>query len=187
LAEAINEERLNMKIAIFVLLLLAVHVSPEEQKLHFSPVFDTEADFTQVGDSNVYITGNWVAMDEHSKLPGVSMSEITCARNLKLCQELQGNLVVQGNMFSLVPDSKDYNVVRWDSEEIMATSVGGACKMANSLKFDRKNKKVYALESLSVPLDTLTQALRAHCNAAAGSRWELHGKTMYWLGSTLNK
>jgi hypothetical protein len=117
------------------------------------PVVDAPVDFTQVRDSDAYVKGNWVALGEHSKLPGISVSEITCDRGSKICRELQGNLIVSGNMFSLVPDDVEYNVVRWTSEETVATSIRGICKTINSLKFDRKNKKVYAIQSLSEPVE----------------------------------
>jgi hypothetical protein len=45
------------------------------------------------------VKGNWIALDERSKLPGASVSEITCDRAAKVCRELQGNLVVLGNMW----------------------------------------------------------------------------------------
>src|SRR5262245_37144886 len=101
-----------------------------------------------------------------------------------MCHELQGNLVVSGNMFSLVPEAMEYKVVRWTSDEIVATSINGICKALNSLKFDRKNKRVYAIQSLSEPIENLPKMSRDICNAV-GSRWELRGETMYWQRPTL--
>jgi hypothetical protein len=139
-----------------------------------------------VNDSEAYVKGDWVALDEHSKLPGVSMSQITCYRTEMICHELQGNLVIVGNMFNLVPDSADYKILRWTSEEIVAQNIGGICKVLNSLKFDRKNKKVYFLQSLSEPVENLPKLSRDICNAV-GLRLELRGETMYWEGQTLNQ
>jgi hypothetical protein len=158
-----------------LLLILALAGAPE-QKLQFNPVVDTPVDFTQVRDSDAYVKGNWVPLNERSKLPGVSMSEITCDRHLNLCRELQGNLVISENMFSIVPDQVEYKVVRWNSEEIVANAIGGTCKTLNSLKFDRKNKKVYAIQSLSEPIENLPNVSRRLqcCGFNMGTSWRDH-------------
>jgi hypothetical protein len=175
-----------MKRTISLMGILVVAGIVSAQKLHFEPVTDGPVDFSQVTAASAYVRGNWLALDEHSKLPGVSMSEISCDHKAMICHEVQGNLVVDGNMFSLVPDVVDYQITRWTAAEIVATNVGGICKVLNSLKFDLKNKKVYALQSLSEPVEDLPKMSRDACNAV-GQRLELRAATMYWQGPTLKQ
>jgi len=169
---------------LFIVFLVCLAGPVFAQGLHFEPVLDEPLDFSQVTNSSVYVAGNWKALDERSKLPGVSMSEITCSRKEMSCHELQGNLVVQGNMFTLVPGDVDYQIIRWTTEEIVATNIRGICKVLNSLKFDFKSKKVYFLQSLSEPVENLPKLSRDLCNAT-GQRLELRAQTMYWQGSTV--
>ena len=164
------------------LLILLVTMAPTlalGQHNQFNPVFDRPVDFAQVSDSDAYVAGNWVALDEHSKLPGVSVSEIRCDRSEKVCHELQANLIFVGaDEFDLTPDSLDYNIVRWNSKEIVAQNIGGICKALNSLRFDRMTKKVYYLQSLSEPVESLPDMSKKMCNAL-GLRLELHAKAGY--------
>lgn len=173
----------TMKLTALILCFFIFGVAAA-QKFNFVPVVDGPVDFTQVTTSYAYVSGNWIALDERSKLPGVSMSQITCDRKEMVCQELQGNLVVQGNMFSLVPDDVQYQITRWTPDEIVASNIGGICKVMNTLKFDLKNKKVYSLQSLSEPVENLPKMSRDACNAV-GQRLELRAATMYWQGSTM--
>lgn len=157
------------------------------QHSQFNPIVDSPVDFAQVSDSQAYVAGNWVALDERSKLPGVSVSEISCDRAQKVCHELQANLVfVGGDEFSLMPDAVNYNVVRWNSKEIVAQSIGGICKALNSLRFDLLTKRVYYLQSLSEPVESLPELSKKMCNAI-GLRLELHAKSAYSTRPTLIK
>lgn len=167
-----------MKLRALILCLLTFTVATA-QKLHFEPVIDGPVEFRQVTDYYVYVNGNWKPLDDRSKLPGVSMSQITCDRKEMTCHELQGNLIIQGDMFSLNPDSLDYRVTRWTADEIVASNIGGICKVLNTLKFDRKAKRVYYLQSLSEPVENLPKMSRDICNAV-GLRLELRAQTMYW-------
>jgi hypothetical protein len=145
----------------------------------FNPIVDSPVDFAQVSDNHAFVEGNWVALDERSKLPGVSVSEISCDHAQKVCHELQANLVfVGGDEFSLIPDALDYSVVRWNSKEIVAQNIGGICKVLNSLRFDLLTKKVYYLQSLSEPVESLPELSKKMCNAV-GMRLELHAKAVY--------
>ena len=82
-------------------------------------------------------------------------------------------------MFSVTPDSVEYKVQRWNQLEIVASTIVGICRMNNTLKFDRKNKKVYWLATLSEPVDNLPKMSQNICNSAGQQRLELHGETMY--------
>jgi hypothetical protein len=149
------------------------------QRNQFNPIVDGPADFAQVSDSYAHVEGNWMALDERSKLPGVSVSEISCDRTQKICHELQANLVFVGSdEFALTPDALDYSIVRWNSKEIVAQNIGGICKALNSLRFDRLTKKVYYLQSLSEPVESLPELSKKACNAL-GLRLELHAKAVY--------
>ena len=173
----------RMKLTALILCLLTFGVAPA-QKLHFEPTVDGPVEFSQVTASSAYVSGNWMALDERSKLPGVSMSQITCDRKEMTCHELQGNLVVVGDMFRLMPDALDYRITRWTPNEIVASNISGICKVLNTLKFDLKTKQVYYLQSLSEPVENLPKTSRDACNAV-GLRLELRAETMYWEGSTM--
>ena len=174
----------TMKLTGLILCLLTSFGFAAAQKLHFEPTVDGPVEFSQVTASYAYVRGNWVPLDERSKLPGVSMSQITCDRKEMACHELQGNLIVQGNMFNLAPDELDYRITRWTPDEIVASNIGGICKVLNTLKFDLKNKKVYSLQSLSEPVENLPKMSREACNLV-GLRLELRAETMYGEGSTM--
>jgi hypothetical protein len=107
----------------------------------------------QVSPSYAWVRGHWIALDKQSELAGPSVSEINCVRHLKVCHEAQGNIVVIGGAIALQADGVDYDIERWNSKEIVASTIGGACKVRNVIKFDLVEKRVYFLQELSEPLD----------------------------------
>lgn len=162
-----------------IFLLVVASLSGQGKNLQFVPITDMPLDFSQVGDDDAYVQGDWVAMDKHSELAGISTSEIICSRKGMVCHESQANLTIMGNAFTLRPDYLDYKITRWNSREIVANNISGICRVNNSLKFDRKNKKVYFLATLSEPVENLPKMSKEICNAAGEQRLELQGNTMY--------
>jgi len=148
----------------------------------FSPAFpDQPVDFSQVSDSGAWVRGHWVASDpadKQSQLTGPSTSEISCDRERTTCTDTTANIVVMGNTFSLYGGQDEYNVERWNAKEIVASNVGGACRLRNVIKFDRAQKRVYSMQTLSEPIDDLTKKLRDTCKLS-GMTLEPKNSTMW--------
>jgi len=142
---------------------------------------DPPADVTQVGDSWASVKGHWVPVDPsdvNSRLAGPSTSEISCDRAEKVCRETQANITVMGNSFSLTADYIEYTVERWNNKEIVASNVGGVCRVRSVIKFDLVNKKVYFMQALSEPVTDLAKLSKDVCNAT-GMSLELKNSTMW--------
>jgi hypothetical protein len=170
-----------MKTAALLLITLTAFVSAQEKTSQhhrtFPPMTNEPVDM-QIGVDSVYVTGHWIALDERSTLSGPSVSEISCEKATNVCHESQANIAVIDNMFSLTGDSVDYAVTRWNSNEIVAQNISGVCRVLHTPKFDLKNKKVYALDSLSEPVENLPKMSKDACNAV-GLRLELRANTTY--------
>ena len=158
---------------------------PKQQKHLFAashhrtfPALVNEPVNIQVDAGSVYAKGSWIALDEHSTLPGPSVSEILCEKSSKVCHELQSNIVIMDDMFTLNADSVDYPITRWNEKELVAQTISGICRVLHTLKFDLENKTVYLLDSLSEPTEDLPKTSRDACNAV-GLRLELRGETTY--------
>lgn len=146
----------------------------------FSPVIpDEPVDFSQVTDSSAWVRGHWIAVDPTDKkdeLTGPSTSEISC--NTKACTDTNANIVVMGQTFALSGGYDEYTVERWNSKEIVASNIGGACHVRNVLKFDRVKKKVYWMQTLSEPIDDLPKGLKDSCKLV-GMNLELKNSTLW--------
>jgi len=146
----------------------------------FIPVMpDEPVDFSQVSDSYAWVRGHWVSADPTDKnddLTGPSSSEISCSS--KTCTDTSANIVVMGNTFALSGGYDEYTVERWNSKEIVASNVGGACRARNVIKFDRVQKRVYWMQALSEPVDDLPKALKGTCKLV-GMNLELKAATMW--------
>ena len=62
------------------------------------------------------------------------------------------------DVFSMSASQDEYVVERWDSKEIVASSVVGLCKVRNVIKFDLVQKRVLFMQTLSEPIDDLPKA-----------------------------
>jgi hypothetical protein len=140
---------------------------------------DQPIDFLQVNDTNAWVSGHWVPVDpfdKKSEMTGPSVSEISCTR--RVCNESSANITVIGNMFSLSSDNTEYSVERWDKKEIVASAVGGTCRVRTVLKFDREQKRVYWMQSLSEPVNDLPKMSQDACKLV-GMYLELKASTMW--------
>jgi hypothetical protein len=148
----------------------------------FSPVLpDEPVDFSQVNDSGAWVRGHWVAADptdKKSELTGPSTSEISCDREGKTCADTTASITVMGNTFALSGGRDEYTIERWNSKEIVASNVGGACRVRNVIKFDRVQKRVYSIQTLSEPIDNLPKGLRDLCKLSS-MNLELKNSTMW--------
>jgi hypothetical protein len=141
---------------------------------------DQPVDFGQVNDSNAWVRGHWIAADPASKkdeLAGPSTSEISCNHSSKTCIDTNANIVVIGSTFELSGGHDEYAVERWDSREIVASNVGGICRVRNVLKFDRVQKRVYWMQVLSEPIDDLPKGIK-ECKLV-GMNLELKNSTLW--------
>jgi hypothetical protein len=155
---------------------------------HFNAVVDNPKPDFQVTADSAYAKGNWVALDKQSEIPGIDTSEITCVKSEKVCHEAQANLVDSGDgTFMLSGDYEEYPVVRWNKDEIFARYVGGVCHAANIIKFDLQTNKVYSLQTLTEPIESLhLPKLSQDMCKAIGMSLELHAPTVYHQGPTVN-
>jgi hypothetical protein len=155
---------------------------------HFNVVVDEPKPDFQVTADSAYAKGNWVALDKQSEIPGIDTSEITCTKSEKVCHEVQANLVDIGDgTFMLSGDSEEYPVVRWNKDEIFARYVGGVCHAANIIKFDLQTNKVYSLQTLTEPIESLhLPKLSQDMCKAIGISLELHAPGVYHVGPTQN-
>ena len=148
----------------------------------FAPILDRPADVIQ-DSATLSATGVWLPVDrtdKKSQLSGPSVSEITCYRARNTCTELQANMTVfPDGSFTLSPDSMTYQVSRWNDKELVAQTIGGICRVMMTLKFDFVNKKVYARNSLSEPVNDLSKTSQEMCLAADGMFLELHGGSTF--------
>ena len=107
--------------------------------------------------------------DKKANLTGPSASEISCDRADKVCHETQANITVIGDSFALTADYLTYTVERWNAKEIVASTVGGRCRVRSVIKFDRVNKKVYFMQALSEPVTDLPKLAKDVCDASSMS------------------
>src|SRR5262249_44743621 len=138
-------------------------------------------DFSQVSDSAAWVEGHWVPVDpgdRKSRLPGPCISQISCDDAGRVCYEKQANILVFGDMFSLNADYVQYTVERWNEKEIVASTTEGICRVRNVIKFDRVNRKVYWMMTLSEPLNDLPKWSKDACDDAK-MYLELKASTMW--------
>lgn len=161
-------------VLISSVLLYAQVEPPPFQPMTNSPVL------LQSDSDHLYVEGNWISVDKQP-LSGPSVSEISCDRAEGQCHEAQANImVVSKGIFTLVAASVDYKIIRWNSREVVAQNAPtGICRVVNVLKVDLQAKKVFALQTLSEPVDSsLPQMGKDICNAA-GLNLELRDKTAF--------
>lgn len=128
----------------------------------------------------VSVDGHWVASDEKSKMTGPSVSSITCDRKEGICEEEQGNITVMENTFTLSADHLEYKIERWTAKDIVASHIGGICRVRDVIKIDIEAKRVFYSQALSEPVDDkLPKMSKDACNLV-GMNLELKQSTM-WL------
>jgi len=164
-----------------ILVILLVTASLVVAQNGFEPVIaDQPVNFSQVNDSYAWVRGHWAAVnptDKKGALTGPSTSEISCGG--KTCTDTNANVVVMGNTFALNAGYDEYTVERWNSKEIVASNVSGICRVRNVIKFDRVQKRVFWMQTLSEPLDTkMPQMSKDMCNAV-GMNLELKDSTLW--------
>jgi hypothetical protein len=118
--------------------------------------------FSQVNDSSAWVKGHWVDTD----MTGPSTSLIFCEHSTKKCTDNSANIYVFGNTFTLDSSQDDYAVERWNKQEIVASNVDGICRVRNVIKFDRVQKRVYWMQTLSEPIDDLPKTEQDMCKFA---------------------
>lgn len=175
-------------VPVILALLLTGSAFGQVNHHHFNATFDDPKPDLQVTADLAYAKGNWVALDKQSEIPGIDTSEITCVKSEKVCHEVQANLVDLGDgTFTLSGDSEDYPVVRWNNDEIFARTVSGVCRAANAIKFDLRAKKVYSLQTLTEPIESLhLPKLSEDMCKAIGMSLELHAPSVYHVGPMPN-
>jgi hypothetical protein len=170
-----------MRRTLILLFVFAVSQQAMGQNGFESTFPDRPVDFSQVNDSGAWVRGHWVAADptdKQSQLTGPSTSEISCDRARKTCTDTTANIVVMGSTFALSGGQDEYNIERWNAKEIVASNVGGACRLHNVIKFDRVQRRVYSMQTLSEPIDDLPKGLRDICKLS-GMTLELKNSTMW--------
>jgi hypothetical protein len=135
---------------------------------------DQPVSFFQVNDSSAWVRGHWVGPD----MVGPSVSEISCDRSSMTCTDTQATIYVDGAMFSLDSNQDEYTVERWDKKAIVASNVGGICRVRNVIKFDREEKRVYYMQTLSEPTEDLPKLSQDVCKFAS-MHLELKDRTMW--------
>ena len=138
-------------------------------------------DFSQITDSRAWLEGHWIAVDPNDKnsaLTGPSASEISCDRQRKTCTDNNANIVVDGNAFSLSAAADEYTIERWNGKEIVASNIKGICRVRTVIKFDRAQKRVYLMQTLSEPIEELPENSKKLCKLA-GLNLELKASTMW--------
>jgi hypothetical protein len=133
----------------------------------------------QITPDSVWVEGHWVALDKQSTLSGPSVSTISCDRHRGECDEQQANIVVMDNTFGLSADDLEYKIERWTSKEIVASNVGGICRVRNVLKFDLEAKRVYSLQTLSEPMDEKLPQMSKDACKKIGMNLELKASTLW--------
>jgi len=142
---------------------------------------DEPVNFSQVSDTSAWIEGHWVPVDpsdRKSAMLGPSISQISCDHASNVCYEKQANIIVIGDMFSLNTDLVEYTIERWNTREIVASTVVGLCSIRSVIKFDRVNRKVYWMQTLSEPLNDLPKKRQDDCKDAS-MYLELKASTMW--------
>lgn len=148
--------------------------------------FDTVIPPQALGDTlhidrdYVTVDGHWIPSDEKSKMTGPSVSSIVCDRKEGTCSEEQGNITVMGdNTFTLSADHLDYKIERWTMKDIVASNVGGICRVRNVIKIDIEAKRVFYSQALSEPVDDkLPKMSKDACNLI-GMNLELKQSTLF--------
>lgn len=147
--------------------------------------FETLIPPQELGDSlhidrdYVSVDGHWVPSDEKSKMTGPSVSSIVCDRKEATCEEEQGNIMVMGNSFTLSADHLEYKIERWTAKDIVASHVGGICRVRDVIKIDIEGKRVFYSQALSEPVDDkLPKMSKDACNLV-GMNLELKQSTMW--------
>jgi len=138
-------------------------------------------DFSQINDSYAHVSGHWIPVDAGDKrdaLTGPSTSEISCSRSNKTCADTNANIIVTGNTFALNASHDEYTIERWNETEIVASNVGGTCRVRNVIKFDRVQKRVYWMQALAEPVDGLPKGLKDFCKLV-GMNLELKNSTLW--------
>jgi len=147
--------------------------------------FDTVIPPQPLGDTlhidpdYVTVDGHWIPSDEKSKMTGPSVSSIVCDRKEGICEEEQGNITVMGNSFTLSADHLEYKIERWTAKDIVASHIGGICRVRDVIKIDIEAKRVFYSQALSEPVDDkLPKMSKDACNLV-GLNLELKQSTMW--------
>src|SRR5271156_1053771 len=101
----------NLRYVLILFLTLPLSASAQ---VKFTPVLTGPVEFFQITDSSVFVNGFWVPLDKKSELSGPSTSQISCDRREGICNELQVNVWIYGNLVQFEPDSAEYKVIRWN-------------------------------------------------------------------------
>lgn len=177
-------------LALFLLLVDGVGDAAQAPKYEWAktPVKSGNIIHLQDGLASLYVhngyvsaSGVWVDMESKNPPAGPSVSDISCVRSEGTCEEAQAIIVGFGDgTFTLTADHAEYQVERWNEEEIVAKGQPtGICKALNVLRIDLKLKKVYAFQTLSEPVNEHLPKLSKDLCSAVGSNWELHKDTPF--------
>ncbi len=176
-------------VALCLLFLVDALGSAQAPKYEWAKTLVKSGEFVHLEDglAPVYIhngyagaSGVWVDAEAKNPPAGPSVSNITCLRSDGTCEEAQAMIVGFGGTFTLTADHAEYQIDRWNEEEIVAKGQpSGICRVLNVLRVDLKLKKVYAFQTLSEPVDEHLPKLSKDICGAVGSNWELHKETAF--------
>lgn len=100
----------------------------------------------------VSASGHWVPLDKQSELSGPEVSNIACLKSSNTCTETEANMRVRDDGFKLDASYSEYQVERWNTKELVASTVHDGCGgLRLVLKIDLAGKRVYFSQSLSRP------------------------------------
>ena len=136
-----------MKRIILILVLLSVATAMGQSGFKSVNLVEQNLSFVQVTDNAAYVRGHWVGGD----LIGPSTSTIFCQHDSMTCTDDNAQLIPLGNTFTLSGGQDVYRIERWNHQEIVASNIGGICKIRNVIKFDRVHKQVFYMQTLSEP------------------------------------
>lgn len=170
-----TKRRFSMRafLIVAVLFIFPAFVSAQNG---FAPIVDLPLDFDQVTTTEVFVMGHWVALNEKSKLAGPAISTITCSRQERTCQDQHAEMMIMGDTFVLTSDQDEYKIERWTSTEIVASSIGGLCRVRSVIKLDLVKHRVLLQQTLSEPISSnLPKMSQDICAAGNGLLLELRG------------
>jgi hypothetical protein len=87
----------------------------------FKPLTDDPVHIYKDGNTYAAVKGHWQDQDaKKAQLAGLSSSDITCTAEDHECVEDQANLTNIGSVWTLEADHVEYQIERWNAEELVA-------------------------------------------------------------------
>lgn len=133
----------------------------------------------------VYVEGHWVETDGKGNAI-LTVAVISCSREPKICTEDAATYnALGGTTFSLDATHTEYQIERWTTTEIVASTINGLCAMRHTLKILLKEKQILLLDAPSEPIKPTGNAgadkMLNICRETTA--FELKGGKTFWARS----